>query len=139
LLVSAKTGAFLEKILRLAAGNVMITDVDPHNLASILPLARPYGASLALQLQGTEEDAAIDGLLDACREAGIPAKRISLDLGRALEKNNIDWLRSQAGKGFPLLVQQEADVAQDFSLLSELPEKIWIAADFTDEKMSGIL
>ena len=139
LLVSAKTGAFLEKILRLAAGNVMITDVGQHNLASILPLARPYGASLALQLQGTEEDAAIDGLLDACREAGIPAKRISLDLGRALEKNNIDWLRSQAGKGFPLLVQQEADVAQDFSLLSELPEKIWIAADFTDEKMSGIL
>ncbi|MDD2295825.1 MAG: homocysteine S-methyltransferase family protein, partial [Eubacteriales bacterium] len=52
LLVSAKTGEFLEKILRLAAGNVMITDVDPHNLASILPLARSYGASLALQLQG---------------------------------------------------------------------------------------
>lgn len=139
LLVSAKTGMFLEKILRLAAGNVMITDVEQHNLASILPLARQYGASLALQLQGTEEDAAIGGLLGDCREAGIPTKRISLDLGRALEKNNIDWLRKQAGKDFPLLVQQEADIAQDFSLLSELPENLWIAADFTEERMSGIL
>jgi len=139
LLVSAKTGKFLEKILRLAAGNVMITDVDQTKLASILPLARQYGASLALQLQGNEEDATIDGLLDACREAGIPGKRISLDLGRALVKGNTDFLRKQSGKGFPLLVQQEADVAQDFSLLSELPEKTWIVADFTDEKMSGIL
>ncbi len=139
LLVSAKTGEFLEKILRLAAGNVMITDVDQNKLSSILPLARQYGASLALQLQGTEEDASIDGLLDACREAGIPAKRISLDLGRALVKGNTGFLRKQSGKGFPLLVQQEADVAQDFSLLSELPEKTWIVADFTDEKMSGIL
>lgn len=139
LLASAKTGVWLEKILRLSSGNVMITDVDQNNLASVLPLARQYGASLALQLQGKEEDAEIDGLLDACREAGIPAKRISLDLGRALNKNHIDWLRKQTGKDFPLLVQQEADVEQDFSLLSELPEKIWIAADFTDEKVRRIL
>ena len=139
LLVSARTGKALEKILRLATGNVMITDVDTTNLETILLLARQYGASLALQLRGDEDDAAIEALLSLCKEGGIPVKRIALDLGPALESNYADWLKKQSGKDLPLIVQQQEDLQQDFSLLAILPETTWIVADFTDESMGKLL
>ncbi|NCB42089.1 MAG: hypothetical protein EOM59_05665 [Clostridia bacterium] len=139
LLVSAKTGKAFEKILRLATGNVMITDIDQNNLESILPLARQYGASLALQLHANQDDAAIEALLSLCKEAGIPTKRIAFDLGNALESNNVDWLKKQSGKDLPIIVQQQANLQQDFSLLASLPETTWVVADFTDERMGELL
>ena len=139
LLVSARTGESLEKILRLASGNVMITDLDKTNLESILPLARQYGASLALQLQGTEDDAEIDAMISSCNDAGIPTKRIAFDLGCALESNNADWLKKQSGKDLPIIVQQQEKLQQDFSLLALLPETTWVIADFTDESMGELV
>jgi phosphotransferase system HPr-like phosphotransfer protein len=139
LILSAKIGKSFEKILRLATGNVMITDVDKDNLQSVLPLASKYGASLAFQLQGAEDDTAIDALLHTCQEANIPSKRIAFDLGLALEKKNTDWLTKQSEKDIPILVQQESDIKQDFALLSNLPEKVWVVADFTNESMVALL
>lgn len=138
LLVSVSVGGALERILRLATGNVMLTDVSQEILPSILTLARQYGASLALRLQGTEDEAEVEAMVKTCHEGGIPSARLSLDLGRALKKSQVAWLQEQELRGFSLLVQQEEDMEQDFSLLTSLDEKVWVVADFTNQSMKEI-
>jgi 5-methyltetrahydrofolate--homocysteine methyltransferase len=135
LVISAASGKYLEGMLRLASGNVLIADVAPEQFETVLPLAKRYGAGLVLRPKNEKELIFCETLIGKAIEQNISKGLVLLDASLLVaETKDSSWLERV------LTISQHAMISLD-SLgedLSSAGKATLVLADFRDEQYQGL-
>ena len=135
LVISAASGKYLEGMLRLASGNVLIADVAPEQFGTVLPLAKRYGAGMVLRPKNEKELLSCEVLIEKAVEQNISKGLVLLDASRLVaESKDSSWLERV------LTISQHAMIRLD-SLgedLSSAGKAALVLADFRDELYQGL-